>query len=126
MPQPLSRRSFLTGAAGVLGLTALAACGAESGPSASSSSAPKKGGNPRIGSIGGDTDMNHPHYIATDIDQQRCQNLYDGLKYLSADLPFHTEYALAESIELAPDAMSATIRLKQSVVFHHGKTLSAD
>ncbi len=127
MSEPLSRRTLLTGAAGMLGLTALAACGAESDPgSPASSSTPKKGGNLRIGSIGGATDMIDPHYIATDIDQQRCQNLYDGLKFLSPDLPFHTEYALAESIELAPDARSATIRLKQGVVFHHGKTLSAD
>ncbi|MET7397026.1 ABC transporter substrate-binding protein [Dactylosporangium sp. NPDC005572] len=127
MSQQYSRRTFLAGAAGVVGLTALAACGDTSSPTpGADSSTPKKGGRLRVGSIGGATDMIDPHYIATDSDQQRCQNLYDGLKYLSPDLPFHTEYGLAESVELAPDATGATIRLKQGVEFHHGKTLSAD
>jgi peptide/nickel transport system substrate-binding protein len=125
-----SRRTFLAAGAGAIGAAALAACA--SNPSSSTASAPspggaaKRGGRLRVGSIGGTMDIVDATYSSTDMDQQRMQNLYDSLTYLSADLPYHFENALAESIELNSDATVATVRLKQGVEFHSGKTLGAD
>jgi len=141
MPTPIPRRGFLAAGAGLLGAAALGACGvsndgAGSGAADSAGTSvaggtaaagkPKKGGVLRIGSLGGDKDSIDPTYSSTDIDQQRGQNLYDSLTQLSGELPYHFDEGLAESIELGAGAMSATVRLREGVEFHHGKTLASD
>lgn len=129
MSHQYSRRTFLAGGAGAAGLAALAACGVSTSSSSSSpspSGPAKQGGTLRVGSIGGTKDTLDAHFSSTDMDQQRSQNLYDSLMYLSSGLPYHMEFALAESIELNADATVATVRLRQGVEFHHGKTLTAD
>jgi peptide/nickel transport system substrate-binding protein len=130
----VDRRAFLAGGAGALGLLALTACSASSSsntpslsPNASGAvGTPKRGGTLAVGSLGSSKDTLDAHQSSTDMDQQRCQNLYDSLSFLSGSLPYHTEPALAESIELTPDAMGATVRLRSGVEFHNGTTLSAD
>jgi len=127
MSRGYSRRIFLAGSAGAVSLAALAACGVSpTSPSPSASGPAKRGGTLRVGSIGGTKDTIDAHFSSTDMDQQRCQNLYDSLMYLSSELPYQMEFALAESIELNATATVATVRLKQGVEFHHGKTLTAD
>lgn len=128
-----SRRTFLSAGASAVGVGVLAACSGGSLPqnapqtAGGGSSGPgKRGGTLRIGSIGGTKDTLDTHFSSTDMDQQRCQNLYDSLKYISDELPYHSDYALAESIELDDSATVATVRLRQGVEFHHGKTLTAD
>jgi peptide/nickel transport system substrate-binding protein len=131
--QPLSRRTFLAIGGGGVSAAFLAACaGTSSTPAASPSSGtaaagtPKRGGTLRVGSIGSNADVLDTTYSSTDIDQQRNQNVYDSLKYISDDLPYQTDYALADSIELNAAATVATVRLKKGVEFHNGKTLTAD
>jgi peptide/nickel transport system substrate-binding protein len=111
-------------------MAALAACASNSDGSTasgtSSSGTAKHGGRLRVGSVGGTMDTLDATYSSTDMDQQRQQNLYDSLTYLSSALPYHFEKALAESIELNATATVATVRLRQGVEFHSGKTLGAD
>ncbi|MGX7678541.1 ABC transporter substrate-binding protein [Jatrophihabitans sp. DSM 45814] len=134
MSHSLDRRTFLAGGIGALSVLTLAACGGKSSggtPSTSSSSsglagAPKRGGTLIVGSLGSSKDTLDAHQSSTDMDQQRCQNLYDSLTYLEGTLPYHQEYALAESIELNAAATVATVRLKKGIEFHNGKTLSAE
>jgi peptide/nickel transport system substrate-binding protein len=127
----LDRRTFLAGGIGAVSLAALAACSGGSSPSPTSSSSaqagtPKRGGILTVGSLGSNKDTLDPTQSSTDMDQQRCQNLYDSLTSLEGALPYHFTPALAESIEIASDAMSATVRLRSGVEFHNGKTLGAD
>jgi peptide/nickel transport system substrate-binding protein len=128
----LSRRNFLVVGGGGLTAALLAACGGVSSsntvstPSASAAGTARRGGTLRVGSIGGNTDTLDAHFTGSDMDQQRAQNLYDSLKYLAADLPYRTEYGLAESIELNPAATVATVRLKSGVEFHNGKSLTVE
>lgn len=123
-----SRRTFLSAGAGAMGLAFLAACAGDpaTSPAPQPTGPGKRGGTLRIGSIGSNKDTVDTHFTGSDMDQQRAQNLYDSLMYLSSELPYHYEYGLAESIELNADATVVTVRLKQGVEFHHGKTLGAD
>jgi peptide/nickel transport system substrate-binding protein len=125
----LPRRTFLAIGGGGISAAILAACAGQSS-TRTSTSAPagpaKRGGTLRVGSIGSDADTLDTLVSSTDVDQQRCQNVYDSLKYISPGLPYQTEYALAESIELNATATVATVRLRKGVEFHHGKTLTAD
>jgi peptide/nickel transport system substrate-binding protein len=127
----LDRRTFVAGGMGAVGLAALAACSRGASPvSAAATSAKagtaKRGGILTVGSLGSNKDTLDASQSSTDMDQQRCQNLYDSLTFLEAGLPYHFSPALAESIEIAPDAMSATVRLRSGVEFHNGKTLGAE
>jgi peptide/nickel transport system substrate-binding protein len=129
----VDRRTFLAGGIGAVSLAALAACTSSSNSSPSSSSsgsgkagAAKRGGILTVGSLGSNKDTLNATQSSTDMDQQRCQNLYDSLTTLEGSLPYHFTPALAESIEVAPDAMSATVRLRAGVEFHNGKTLAAE
>jgi peptide/nickel transport system substrate-binding protein len=130
--QNVSRRTFIAIGGGGLSAAFLAACASSTTPAASTSTSTaaagtaKRGGTLRVGSIGSSADILDTTFSSTDIDQQRNQNVYDSLKYISQDLPYQTEYALAESIELNAAATMATVRLRQGVEFHHGKSLTAD
>lgn len=132
MSSTFDRRAFLAAGAGALGAVALAACSGTSSTTASQQSLtgavgkPKRGGTLTVGSLGSDKDTVNATQSSTDMDQQRCQNLYDSLTYLKSTLPYSFEMALAESIELSPDATVATVRLRQGVEFHNGKTLGAE
>ena len=132
MAQNVSRRTFLAIGGGGLSAAFLAACASGTTPAATTSTSRQRPGprsavgTLRVGSIGSTADIIDTTFSSTDIDQQRNQNVYDSLKYISADLPYQTEYALAESIELNAAATMATVRLRQGVEFHNGKSLTAD
>ena len=127
-----SRREFLkAGLAGSLAVGAgglLSACGTGNTIKPFTTSTvgkPRTGGQLRAGLTGGSTaDTLSPLNAITNVDFSRINNLYEPLIGLTPDaLPV---YVLAE--ELTPNAKATewTVRVKQGITFHNGKTLTAD
>ncbi|HYM50201.1 MAG TPA: ABC transporter substrate-binding protein [Candidatus Limnocylindrales bacterium] len=126
----LSRRRLLINTGVVVGgailAGPLAACGTSSsttGPSAAAS--PKRGGSFRLGVTGGGAnDIIDGQNIVTKPDQARLVAGFETLLEYDEDYKLQTT-GLAESVtQDAPDQW--TIRVKQGITFHDGKTLSAD
>jgi peptide/nickel transport system substrate-binding protein len=126
-----TRRKFVTGSLAAVGGVALAAAGCTSSStpastsSTGSSSSKKQGGTLIVGSLGASTDSIDPNTEISNIDLQRCFNLYDTLTYFPHDA-LNIQYGLAESIELTQGASVATIRVRDGVTWHNGKSLTAD
>jgi peptide/nickel transport system substrate-binding protein len=137
--EDMTRRDALRkAAAGGAALSAsglLAACGSSSSGGGASSSgtpapAPQKlrtGGVLRIGATGGGAkDTIDAHLPTTDPDIMRQWNLYESLAVRTPDFS-KLDMLIAESIEPVgskPDAW--TVRLKDGIEFHNGKTVGAD
>ncbi|MGH3359333.1 MAG: ABC transporter substrate-binding protein, partial [Nocardioidaceae bacterium] len=124
----LSRRDVLRfgayAGAGALGLGSLGACGAVP-PKPDPNAPQKRGGVFSHGSTGGGLeDTLDPHSPVTNPDIARVCNLYEPL--LSWDEDYKIQPALAESVTPNADASVWTIELRRDVVFHHGKTMTAD
>jgi len=131
----MTRRELLRGAA-VLGAVVavgepLAACGG-SGSSASPAASPtagrtrKKGGNLRIAMPGSTRETLDAHLIAGYDDQALCMGLYESPYQWD---PVTALPAPVLATEITPkDAAGSvwTIKLRPDVVFHNGRTLSAD
>ena len=118
----LSRRQLLqySGLAAVA-VSGLTACGGDSGGSGDQ----KKGGVFTHGATGGSgKDTLDPHSPVTNPDIARVSNLFEPLLFWNND--YKLEPALAESVEPNKDASEWTISLREGVVFHHGKDLTAD
>lgn len=124
---PLSRRDLLRAGA-VLGLGAVAGCGAprhDRQVSSAELGPRKRGGVLRVGLTGGGaTDSVDPHRSLTCPDQARMSNLYEPL--LRRDAAFTIEPVLAESLEPTERGAAWILRLRDSVEFHNGKQLDAD
>src|SRR6266566_7479746 len=124
----LTRRELLIGAGMVAGGLALGPLIAACGPSTTTggtSTTPKKGGSFRLGVTGGGAkDMIDGQNIVTKPDQARLVATFETL--LVYDEGYNlTNDGLAESVtQDAPDKW--TIRLRQGITFHDGKTLSSD
>lgn len=128
---PLSRRDLLrhagqgalaVGAASTLGGCASAAI---PGAQAAGSSVSGRGGRLAVGIVGGSAkDSLDAHLPVTHPDEARVINLYDCL--VTYDPEYNLEFALAESIEPSKDASSWTIRLRDGLEFHNGKTVGAE
>jgi peptide/nickel transport system substrate-binding protein len=124
----LTRREAIVGAGLLAGGIAfsgvIAACGTTSSPPGTSGT-PKRGGNFRIGvSGGGATDIIDGQNIKIKPDQARLVATFETLLVYDEDYNLTTE-GLAESVtQDQPDQW--TIRVKQGITFHDGKTLSAD
>lgn len=75
----------------------------------------------------GDTGSIDPHRAAIIADQVLAFNLYDTLVFPSMDgkstemKPF-----LAESVDISPDGLAYTVKLRQGVKFHSGNVMTAD
>ena len=127
----LDRRQFIrgVGAAGAA-ITAsglIAACsssGSASVKTTSTTTAPKRGGNLRVGLSGSSgADTLDPHAGLTYIDNARAQTLYQPL--LQLDNQAATQMVLAESI--TPNSSKEwIIKLRPGIKFHSGKTLAAE
>lgn len=123
----MSRREALrlasAGVASLAGLGLTAGCG--SVPAPAPANAPRRrGGVYSHGATGGGLkDTLDPHFPVTNPDIARCFNLYEPLLRWNND--YEVEPALAESIEPSDDALTWTVRLRQGVEFHHGKTVTA-
>jgi peptide/nickel transport system substrate-binding protein len=127
----LSRASLLKGAAALgIGMSPLlaAACGggsSSSAPASTAAGAPRKGGNLRLGFVGGGTaETVNPYIGVTPIDEGRIQNLYDPLVIVNPDLT--TSPGLALEWNPNADATVWEVKLRDGVTFHNGKTFGAD
>ncbi|MER6992913.1 ABC transporter substrate-binding protein [Saccharopolyspora hirsuta] len=86
---------------------------------------PQYGGRLRVGIVGGSSkDTLDAHAPVTHPDQARVFQLYDTL--LRYDDDYRIQPALAESVESDPQATEWTIRLREGLEFHDGKTVTAD
>ncbi|HJZ03034.1 MAG TPA: ABC transporter substrate-binding protein [Streptosporangiaceae bacterium] len=127
-----SRREFLkAGLAGSLAVGAgglLSACGTGNTIKAfttSTTGKPRYGGTLRAGLTGGSTaDTLDPLSAVTNVDFSRIDNLYEPLIGLTPDAK--PVYVLAEEVTPNAKATEWTIRVKQGITFHNGKTLTAD
>ena len=113
----ITRREFVLGAAG------LGVSGGSLGSTASET--PKRGGNLRVAILGGGSaDSIDANYNLSQPDAARVLCLYQPLRRVRHGNRF--DNLLAESMESNRDATEWTIRLRQDVTFHNGKTLSAE
>jgi peptide/nickel transport system substrate-binding protein len=126
-----SRRSFLQysglAAAAVAGSGILAACGGgDSGSSGSSGGGAQKSGGQLIhGATGGSSSDTLDAHIPTNAaDIARCNNLYEPLFFF--DDSYTIVPAVATSVEPSKDAKSWSVKLRQGVTFHNGKTVTPD
>jgi peptide/nickel transport system substrate-binding protein len=128
----LSRRDLLkAGAAGSLGLSAvalLAACQDENKKATGATgatTAPVRGGTITVAMISsGQAETVSVPTAVNLVDTARVVNLYDGL--FGYDDQGNVVPALAESAEPNADATLWTVTLRDGVVFHDGKPLTAD
>ena len=113
--------AVLLGAGGLLG-----ADSAKAAPLEALASGPKRGGTLRVGIGGGsptdDFDMAH---INGPSATTRAQAFYETVTYLDGQFRLHNDFLCEECV---PNARADrwTVRLKQGVEFHNGKTLTAD
>ncbi len=129
-----TRRDVLRGAgylAGGLVLAGpLAACGGDDGTSASPTGpaavgSPKRGGDFRIGVTGGgSSDIIDGQNIVTKPDQARLVAGFETLLTYDSDYNLTTDGLAEDVTQDAPDQW--TIRIREGIEFHDGKTLTAD
>jgi peptide/nickel transport system substrate-binding protein len=120
----LSRRTVLHGLGGLAAAGLATACSATGATPASGSTS--GGGLLTVGVPGGGSNETIEAQLGSSaVDFARQYQLYDPLVYYSAD-GSGFENVLAE--ELTPNATADewTIRLRDEIEFHHGKTLDAD
>lgn len=65
-----------------------------------------------------------PHVVTAFSSIAVMEQIYDGLVELNADLEI--EPALAESWEISDDGLTYTVQLRDDVVFHNGRAMTAD
>ena len=125
----LTRAELLRrGAAGALVLGAGGLLGGEAASAAVARALapPKRGGTLRIGIAGGsptdDFDMAHVNGPSSTV---RDQVFYETVTFLDGRFNLHDDFLCRECTPNAT-ADSWTVRLKQGIEFHNGKTLTAD
>jgi peptide/nickel transport system substrate-binding protein len=125
----LDRRQFLRGVAatgvvaGAGGLLAACSSSGSTTKTATASTAPKRGGNLKVGLAGSDgADTLDPHNQETYLDGARALALYESLAQLNNQAEM--ELVLAEEIT-ANTPSEWIIRLRQGITFHSGKPLTA-
>lgn len=118
----LSRRDFM-GKASALGVSAAAA--STMFATAAQAMTPKKGGDLKIGSTGGEsTNSLDPATYASQVPYHNGRQFGDTLVEVSPT--GEIEPRLATSVESTPDAKTWMFKLRQGVEFHNGKTMTGD
>jgi peptide/nickel transport system substrate-binding protein len=123
-----SRRDVLklgmVAAAGLSGLTSLSACAAV--PQKPAPNTPQvRGGVYSHGATGGGLkDTLDPHFPVTVPDIARCFQLYEPLLRWNAQ--YEIEPSVAESVTPNADNTQWTIKLRDGVEFHNGKSVTAE
>ena len=125
----LTRREILqTGSGAALLLGAGGLMGADKGEAALKelSATPKRGGTITIGiGGGGPTDDFDAVHVNGPSATTRMQIFYETVAYLNGNFALNT-HNLADEFTPNATADKWTIRLKQGIEFHNGKTLTAD
>lgn len=130
MPSSTTRRGFLLGGAA---LALSAGCGSRSRGSsttsvttaAGSSGGIRRGGTLRVGMLGGANDIVDGQFITAKPDIARLVAGWESLARYDEDFNLTVDGALAEEID-SPSADRYTIRIRDGIEFHDGKTLDAD
>jgi peptide/nickel transport system substrate-binding protein len=127
----IGRRSFLraggTGLMAVAGAALLASCGAtgagsEPGPA---SAAPASGGTLRAAFVGGGATETLNHLMGpTAMDYVRARARHGALGAVDPHSPDGVRYDLLETIEVADDLSSYTLRLRPGLIFTDGSPLT--
>lgn len=114
----------MVAAAGMVGLTGLTACGAV--PEKPDQSKPQvRGGSYSHGSTGGGLkDTLEPYFPVTNPDIARCLQLYEPL--LRWNALYEIEPSVAEAVTPNGDSTQWTVRLRDGVEFHNGKSLTPE
>ncbi len=109
---------------GAAGVGSLAGCGAV--PGKPDPNTPKvRGGVYSHGATGGGLkDTLEPYFPVTNPDIARCMQLYEPLLRWNAN--YEIEPSIAESVTPNADSTQWTIKLRQGVEFHNGKTVTAE
>lgn len=122
------RRTLITTLALSASLVALTSCsaGGTADPNAAAAvSAPRDGGNLRVGIVGGSAkDTLDAHSPVTHPDEARAIQLYDTLVSYSTDRKI--EMALADSVTPSADAKVWTVHLRPGLKFSDGKPITAN
>jgi len=132
LKKPVTRREALKGALAVGAAAGLgpvmAACGGggtSASPSATATGGPKTGGELKVGLVGGSAkDTADPQMAPFVPDDALNWLMFEGLVNWTPD--YTAENVLAESVEKNADATEWTVRIKPDVMWHDGKTLTAD
>src|SRR4051794_18791281 len=94
-------------------------------PAAARAAGPKRGGQLRIGMVGGGpAETLDPHKSISFVDAARAKNLFDKLTEFRPDMSI--QYQLATSMTPNHDATVWQIKLRPGVLWHDGKPLTAD
>jgi peptide/nickel transport system substrate-binding protein len=127
----LSRRELLLKGSALgavtVGAPLLSGCfgGDESTGAATAGDQPKRGGVLRLGiSGGGSTDTLDPLAATTNMDYQRAAALFDYAYWPNDD--FVIQPQLVQESTPNEDGSEWTVRLRDGIEFHNGKTLDAD
>lgn len=129
-PSSFSRRRFLGNGLALGGLalggSLLAGCGDDNPSSADNliSAGPRQGGRLRLGILDGNKSGNLDAHKPVGSGIIRGFALYS--KLWEWDENMLPRLALAEEAEVSPDGKVWTLRLKQGLEFHHGKTIDAE
>lgn len=117
----LLKLAALSGAA-IGGTGLLAACGGGSGVRPSGD--PVKGGTLRAGLAGGGASSVFSPFLPVTKDVEWVGvSVYESLKTLDAN--FKSQNVLAEEISASKDGTQWTVRIKDGLEFHHGKSVTA-
>ena len=141
----LSRRQLLVGGTATAAALALAACGSDettsssattdgaatgttgaaTGTTAAAAGTPKQGGILRVGTLGGANDLIDGQQIVSKADIARIVAGWESLLNFDPDYNVVNTDALAEEVE-AKAADLYVVRLKEGLLFHDGKPVTAD
>ena len=134
----VNRRQFIVGSSAAATALTLAACTDDkkstSNTEASDTTAAgvdttlpavKAGGILRVGTLGGSNDLMDGQHIISKADIMRCVTGWEGLLNFNPAYEVVNEYGLADDVE-AVAADHYIIHLREGVLFHDGKPVTAD
>ncbi len=133
----VNRRQFIVGTSAAATALTLAACDDDKKSTSNTEGSEttaggattlpevKSGGILRVGTLGGSNDLMDGQHIISKADIMRCVTGWEGLLNFNPEYEVVNEYGLAEEVE-AVAADHYIVHLRDGVLFHDGKTVTAD